>query len=435
MIEPSHPVPQLARSKSLAQWALLIAVGCWVILLISAKLLPDYTWLLHILMLATEAGVVGGLADWYAITVLFRNPFGNIPLPALLREHTEIIPRNKARIAESMGRFVQENFLSPDIVRQSLQRTDVSLMAGQWLAQPSNAKLVVNLIQHTAPRILDFFEQDSISRFMQQNIVQWAKSTDMHQLSSEMIRAVLDNDFHEDVLQRGLDAAYVWVKHNPERTKELAQRMFKELGVGTLARGAGFLGIDVQKRIISAFVNKVEQILENPEHPMRLSLEARVQQLMLDLRNPESEAAQQLNSTKNALLDSPAVVNFLTGSVVILKDAIKRDLTKADSAIAHNLLAAFIRLGSNLSTSSEVRQTLNHEIEKLAVTFSADYADKVILYISQRIHDWDSSFMIDKIESEVGGDLHMIRVNGVVVGAFIGLVLGIIRAIVEYIPI
>ena len=99
------------------------------------------------------------------------------------------------------------------------------------------------------------------------------------------------------------------------------------------------------------------------------------------------------------------------------------------------MLAAFIRLGSNLSTSSEVRQTLNHEIEKLAVTFSADYADKVILYISQRIHDWDSSFMIDKIESEVGGDLHMIRVNGVVVGAFIGLVLGIIRAIVEYIPI
>lgn len=435
MTSTVHAVPQLARSKSLAQWALLIAVGCWVILLISAKLLPDYTWLLHILMLAAEAGVVGGLADWYAITVLFRNPFGNIPLPALLREHTEIIPRNKARIAESMGRFVQENFLSPDVVRQSLQRTDVSLMAGQWLAQPNNAKLVVNLIQHTAPRILDFFEQDSISRFMQQNIVQWAKSTDMHQLSSEMIRAVLDNDFHEDVLQRGLDAAYVWVKHNPERTKELAQRMFKELGVGTLARGAGFLGIDVQKRIISAFVNKVEQILENPEHPMRLSIEARVQQLMLDLRNPESEAAQQLNSTKNALLDSPAVVNFLTGSVVILKDAIKRDLTKADSAIAHNLLAAFIRLGSNLSTSSEVRQTLNHEIEKLAVTFSADYADKVILYISQRIHDWDSSFMIDKIESEVGGDLHMIRVNGVVVGAFIGLVLGIIRAIVEYIPI
>ncbi len=435
MSSSPHAVPQLARSKSLAQLALIIAVGCWVILLITAKLLPQYTWVLHILMLAAEAGVVGGLADWYAITVLFRNPFGKMPLPALLREHTEIIPRNKARIAESMGRFVQENFLSPVIVRQSLQRTDVSFMAGQWLAQPANAKLVVDLVQQTAPRILDFFEQDSISRFMQQNIVQWAKSTDMHHLSSEMIRAVLDNDFHEDVLQRGLDTAYLWVKNNPEKAKDLAQRMFRELGVGTLTRGAGFLGIDVQKRIINAFINKVEQILENPEHPMRLDIEQRVQQLMLDLRDPESNAAQQLNNTKNALLDSPAVVNFLTGSVVILKDAIKRDLGKADSAIAHNLLAAIVRLGSNLISSLEVRHTLNHEIEKLAVTFSTDYADKVILYISQRIHDWDSTFMIDKIESEVGGDLHMIRVNGVVVGAFIGLVLGIIRAIIEYIPV
>lgn len=435
MTSTPHAVPQLTRSKSLAQIALIIAVVCWVILLITAKFLPQYTWFLHILMLAAEAGVVGGLADWYAITVLFRNPFGKIPVPALLREHTEIIPRNKARIAESMGRFVQENFLSPAIVREALQRTDVSLMAGQWLAQPVNAKQVVDLIQQTAPRILDFFEQDSISRFMQQNIVQWAKSTDMHNLSSEMIRAVLDNDFHEDVLQRGLDAAYVWVKSNPEKANALAQRMFKELGVGTLTRGAGFLGIDVQKRIINAFINKVEQILENPEHPMRLSIEERVLQLMQDLRDPESAAALQLNDTKNTLLDSPAVVNFLTGSMVILKDAIKRDLSKPDSAIAHNLLAALVRLGSNLTTSQEVRDTLNHEIEKLAVTFTTDYADKVILYISQRIHEWDSSFMIDKIENEVGGDLHMIRVNGVVVGAFIGLVLGIIRAIIEFIPI
>jgi uncharacterized membrane-anchored protein YjiN (DUF445 family) len=155
---------------------------------------------------------------------------------------------------------------------------------------------------------------------------------------------------------------------------------------------------------------------------------------MLALRDPESAAAQQLNTTKNALLDSPAVVNFLTGAIVILRDAIKGDLQSEQSAIAHNLKSAIIRLGKNIRTSQEVRQVLNREIEKLAVTFSTDYADKVIRYISQRIHEWDSREMIAKIESEVGGDLHMIRVNGVVVGAFIGLILGIIRALVENIP-
>lgn len=434
MTDTHHAIPQLARSRSLAQMALLTAVACWIVLLILVKIFPAYAWLLHILMLGAEAGVVGGLADWYAITVLFRNPFGNLPLPRLLREHTAIIPRNKARIAESMGRFVQENFLSPVIVRQSLQRADVTLMAGHWLAQPKNASLIVNTVQQAAPRILDFFEQDTISEFMHENIVQWAKNTQMHQLSSEMIRAVLDNDFHEDVLQRGLDTAHLWVKNNPEKAHTLARRMFNELGVGTLAWGAGLIGIDVQQRIINAFVQKVEQILANPEHPLRIGLEQRAHQLMLDLQNPDSAAAQQLNQSKNALLDSPAVINFLTGSIVILRDAIKQDLQSPQSAIAQNLRAALIRLGQNLTTSQAVRNTLNGEIEKLAVVFSSEYADKIIRYISQRIHEWDSSEMIGKIESEVGGDLHMIRVNGVVVGAFIGLILGIIRAVIEQIP-
>ena len=103
-------VPSLNRSKRFATIALVVAVLIWIALIIAAKLLPEYVWLIHILMLGAEAGVVGGLADWYAVTVLFRNPFGKMPLPKLLRDHTEIIPRNKARIAESMGRFVQENF-------------------------------------------------------------------------------------------------------------------------------------------------------------------------------------------------------------------------------------------------------------------------------------------------------------------------------------
>ena len=127
--------PSLQRSKRLATIALIMAIVTWLILMVVAKLLPEYVWLIHILMLAAEAGVVGGLADWYAITVLFRNPFGKMPIPKFMRDHTEIIPRNKARIAESMGRFVQENFLSPQVVEKSLQSTDLSLAIGQWLAK------------------------------------------------------------------------------------------------------------------------------------------------------------------------------------------------------------------------------------------------------------------------------------------------------------
>ncbi|NHC03099.1 DUF445 domain-containing protein [Acinetobacter sp. 187] len=423
--------PNLQRSRRYAMTALIIAVLAWVALMISAKLLPDYVWLIHILMLGAEAGVVGGLADWYAITVLFRNPFGRIPIPKFLKDHTEIIPRNKARIAESMGRFVQENFLSPQIVEKSLMQTDLSLAVGKWLAKPQNNAQVTQVIQQTVPKIFEFVGQEQVGHFIQSNSVQWVRNTKINNLASEMIRAVLENDFHQDVLQRGLDLAHEWVIHHPEESRELTRKLFKELGVWKLAKGASWIGIDVQQRTIDSLIGRVESMLADPEHPWRQKVEEIGQHLMQELANNESTASIRLNSTKDALLDSPQVLNFISGAVVILCNAIREDLLKADSGIAQNLRVAIQQVGENIMSNTPIRQLMNEKISGIAVNLSDQYSEKVIRFISERIHEWDSREMIDKIENEVGGDLHMIRVNGVVVGAFIGLVLGIIRALVD----
>lgn len=429
---PTMTIPSLDRSKRFAMIALVVAVLAWISLMVAAKIFPEYVWLIHILMLSAEAGVVGGLADWYAITVLFRNPFGHIPIPKFLKDHTEIIPRNKARIAESMGRFVQENFLSPQIVAKSLSQTDVSLAVGQWLANPDNNRQVTQVIQQTVPKVFEFVGQEQVGRFIQTNSVQWVKNTQINTLASEMIRAVLENDFHQDVLQRGLDVAHGWVTSHPEQTRELTRTLFKELGVWRLAKGASWIGIDVQQRTIDSLIERVESMLADPEHPWRQKIESIAQHLMTELANPESQASLKLNETKNALLDSPQVLNFITGAVVILCNAIREDLEKADSGIAENLRVAIQQVGQNIISNPALRQLLNEKMSSMAVNLSDQYSEKVILFISERIHEWDSREMIDKIENEVGGDLHMIRVNGVVVGAFIGLVLGIIRAAVEF---
>lgn len=427
----AETTPSLQRSKRLATIALIMAIVTWLILMVVAKLLPEYVWLIHILMLAAEAGVVGGLADWYAITVLFRNPFGKMPIPKFLLDHTEIIPRNKARIAESMGRFVQENFLSPQVVERSLHSTDISLAVGQWLAKPENNSQVTQVIQQTVPKIFEFVGQEQIGRFIQNNSVQWVRNTQINTLASEMLRAVLENDFHQDVLQHGLDLAHEWMLSHPEETSELTRRLFKELGVLKLAKGASWIGIDVQQRTIDSLIARVESMLADPEHPWRQQIEDIGHQLMLELADDESSASHRLNSSKNALLDSPQVLNFISGAVVILCDAIKADLLKADSGIAQNLRVAIQQVGENIISNQAVRDLLNEKMSGIAINLSDQYSEKVIRFISERIHEWDSREMIDKIENEVGGDLHMIRVNGVVVGAFIGLVLGIIRALVD----
>ncbi|MFV5383262.1 DUF445 domain-containing protein [Acinetobacter towneri] len=428
-----HSSPSLQRSKRFATIALVIAVVAWLALMLTAKLLPEYTWLIHILMLSAEAGVVGGLADWYAITVLFRNPFGKMPIPKFLRDHTEIIPRNKDRIAESMGRFVQENFLSPQVVQKSLHSTDLSLSVGKWLANPQNNAQVTQVIQQTVPKIFEFVGQEQIGRFIQSNSVQWVRNTQVNYLASEMLRAVLENDFHQDVLQRGLDLAHDWMLKHPEKSRELTRQLFKELGVWKLAKGASWIGIDVQQRTIDSLLQRVESMLADPEHPWRQKIEDAGQQLMLQLADNNSSASLRLNDTKNALLDSPQVLNFISGAVVILCNAIKEDLQKSDSGIAQNLRIAIQQVGENIIANTAVRQLLNEKMSTIAVNLSDQYSEKVIRFISERIHEWDSREMIGKIENEVGGDLHMIRVNGVVVGAFIGLGLGIIRALVELI--
>ena len=400
--------------------------------MVLAKFWPEYAWIIHILMLSAEAGVVGGLADWYAITVLFRNPFGKIPIPKFLLDHTEIIPRNKTRIAESMGRFVQENFLSPQVVERSLNNTDLSLAIGQWLANPKNSNQIVQLIQQTVPKLFEFVSQEQIARFIQTNSVQWVKNTQINSLASEMLRAVLENDFHQDVLQRGLDLAHEWIVTHPDQARELTRTLFKELGVWKLAKGASWIGIDVQQRTIDSLIEKVESMLADPEHPWRQGIEQGAQSMMLQLADSNSEASRRLNEGKNALLDSPQVLNFISGAVVIFCNAIKQDLLKEDSGIAQNLRIAIEQIGQSLIQNRAVREVLNEKMTGLAISFSDQYSDKIIRYISERIHEWDSREMIAKIENEVGGDLHMIRVNGVVVGAFIGLVLGIIRALVDY---
>lgn len=423
--------PNLQRSKRFATIALIIAVITWLGLIVSAKFFPNDTQLIHILMLGAEAGVVGGLADWYAITVLFRNPFGKMPIPRFLRDHTEIIPRNKARIAESMGRFVQENFLSPQIVQKSLQQIDLSMSMGRWLASPHNSQQITLLMQQTLPKVFDFVGQEQIASFIQSNSVQWVRNTQINKLASEMLRAVLDNDFHQDMLQHGLDVAHEWVLTHPEQMREMTEKLFKELGVGKLAKGFNWIGIDMQQRTIDSLLEKVEAMLADPEHPWRQQVETYGHSLMHALADHRSSASIRLNATKNSLLESPQMLNFISGAVVILCQAIKQDLQKTHSGIAMNLRAAIELLGQNLMENIEVRQLLNQRLSSLAIQFSDQYSDKVIRFISQRIHEWDSTEMIAKIENEVGGDLHMIRVNGVVVGACIGLILGLIRAGIE----
>ena len=429
---PLNPELNLIRNKRIATFLLVSMVVFWFILLFSSRQFPNYIGVFHILTLGAEAGVVGGLADWYAITVLFRDPFKHIWVPSFIREHTEIIPRNKARIAESMGRFVQENFLAPQIVRNKLEAIDMSLYVANFLAEPVNAKMISEELKRLVPRFLKIAQNETISQFIKQSSVQWLSETPINQAVSRTMKAVFDNKIHQDIIHLSLSSLDNWIHTNPQYAEEIIQKILDETGVfGHLSRGASVLGFDVKRNVVWGVLRTIRDLNTQPNHPIHLMLNHSIAQWMTALEDDQSEESQKLEALKQSLLESPTVVTFGFHIYESIMLAIIEDLESDHSAISHSLQGLMMRLGTQLAQDLAVRQALNHEIAKLAEYAADRYADTVIQYVSEQIHNWDTRDMIDKIESEVGGDLHMIRVNGVVVGFMIGIILGLVRFAIE----
>lgn len=429
---PLSPELNLIRNKRIATFLLVSMVVFWFILLFSSRHFPDYIVVIHILTLGAEAGVVGGLADWYAITVLFRDPFKHIWVPSFIREHTEIIPRNKTRIAESMGHFVQENFLAPQIVRSKLEAIDMTLYVANWIAEPANAKMLAGELKRLVPRFLKISQNEAINQFIQQSMLHWLSETPINQAVARTMKAVFDNKIHQDVIHLSLSSLDNWIHTNPKYAEEIIQKILDETGVfGHLSRGASVLGFDVKRNVVSGVLRTIRDLNTQPDHPIHLMLNHSIAQWMTALKDDRSEESNKLEAFKQTLVQSPTVVSFGFHIYQSIMQGIIDDLESKNSAISHNLQGLMMRIGSQLKDEPQVRSALNLEIAHFAEYAADRYADTVILYVSEQIHNWDTRDMIDKIESEVGGDLHMIRVNGVVVGFMIGIILGLIRFAIE----
>jgi len=426
------PELNLIKNKRIATFLLVSMVVFWLILLFTSRQFPDYIGVFHILTLGAEAGVVGGLADWYAITVLFRDPFKHIWVPSFIREHTEIIPRNKARIAESMGRFVQENFLAPQIVRNKLEAIDMSLYVANFLAEPTNAKMIAGELKRLVPRFLKIAQNETINQFIKQSSVQWLSETPINQAVARTMKAVFDNKIHQDVIHLSLSSLDNWIHTNPQYAEEIIQKILDETGVfGHLSRGASVLGFDVKRNVVWGVLRTIRDLNTQPNHPIHLMVNHSIAQWMTALEDDNSEESKKLEAFKQSLVQSPTVVAFGFHIYESIMIGIIEDLESDQSAISRSLQGLMMRIGTQLAADIAVRQALNHEIAQFAEYAADRYADTVIQYVSEQIHNWDTRDMIDKIESEVGGDLHMIRVNGVVVGFMIGIILGMIRFAIE----
>ncbi|MEO6433174.1 MAG: DUF445 domain-containing protein [Sphingomicrobium sp.] len=358
-----------------------------------------------------EAAMVGGLADWFAVTALFRHPLG-LPIP-----HTAIIPRNKDRIGESLANFIKENFLVPGVVARRMRNMDVAGAAGRFLKTPAGEG---NRIRAGASRLIaDIFESLDDERLG--GIVKGAVSARLRRMEvSPLIGHALASAINEDRHVPMLEAAIRWTARMLEANEELIRDMVKKKANWAL-KLAG-LDAKIADAIINGFRKLATEMSNDPAHPVRIKIEEALAQLANDLQTrPETRA--RVEAMKDQLLDNRSVGMWLDTLWQKGREAIIRAARNPDAAMAGKLGEVLQAMGSTLEQDKRIRAAINQFARRATVGMAASYGSSIVKLVSETIRGWDAQTVTDRLESAVGRDLQYIRINGTIVGGLVGVAL------------
>jgi uncharacterized membrane-anchored protein YjiN (DUF445 family) len=358
-----------------------------------------------------EAGMIGGLADWFAVTALFRHPLG-IRIP-----HTAIIPNNKERIGRTLASFLRSNFLQTRIVARRVRNMDVAGAMGRFLTSPSGGE---GRMRMGASRLMG----DIIGALDDERMGGIAKGAVRKQLEKLDVAPLLGQSFEAMIAGRRhvplLDSMVIWTAKTLEANEHLIRQMVEERA-GAIMRWTG-----LDDRLSNAIVTGLEKLLAemaaDPDHPLRAKGEEGLAKLAKDLKR-DKELQAKVANWKAELLANPAMGKWIEG----LWDQGRKALLKAardpDAALAGSFGEALIKLGTSLQEDVRLKQQINRFARRAIVGTAENYGDNIVSLVSDTIGGWNSSTITDRVENAVGSDLQFIRINGTLVGGLAGIVI------------
>lgn len=358
-----------------------------------------------------EAAMVGGLADWFAVTALFRHPLG-LPIP-----HTAIIPRNKDRIGTTLAAFLRDNFLIPGVVARRMRGVDMAGAAGRWLANPPGGdgrlrRGAASLAAH----MLEAFDQQRLGGMVKAGIGQRLRALDVSPLLGQALTAAIAEDRHLPLL----DGIVRWGARLLASNEELIRAMVHERS-GAMMRWTG-LDETIATKLIDGLKGMLTGIAEDPDHPLRAKAEEGLAGLAHDLVN-DPRMRERVATVKGEIIDNPAMQRWLDGLWEQARGGMLRIARDPDAMLAGPVGDAVRQLGSTLQTDPKLRATINRFVRRAVVGMAADYGDGIVRLVSETIHGWDANTITRRLENAVGRDLQYIRINGTLVGGLVGLAL------------
>ena len=403
-----NPAQPGARGMKLAATGLLVVMAG--VFVAARALEPQYTWLSYVKAFA-EAAMIGGLADWFAVTALFRHPLG-LPIP-----HTAIIPRNKDRIGEALARFLQENFLIPGVVARRMQRIDVAGAAGRFLQTPAGEG---TRIRAGASRLIaDMFESLDDERLG--GLVKGAISTRLRKAEvSPLLGHALASAINEDRHVPMLEATIRWTARMLDANEGLIRDIVQKKANWALK----LAGLDAKlaDAIIDGLRKLTVEMSTDPTHPVRVKVEEALAQLANDLQT-RPETRGRVEAIKEQLLDNQSVSLWLDALWQRGREAMIRAARNPDAVLAGKLGEILKSMGATLESDARIRVAINRFARRATVGMAASYGSSIVKLVSETVRGWDARTVTARLEAAVGRDLQYIRINGTLVGGLVGLIL------------
>ena len=377
---------------------------------------PGNPWLSYVKAFA-EAAMVGGLADWFAVTALFRHPLG-LPIP-----HTAIIPRNKDRIGEALANFLRENFLTPSVVARRMRNIDVAAATGRFLQTPAGQG---TRIRAGASRLIaDIFESlddERLGGIVKSAIATRLRTLDVSPLLGHALASAINDDRHVPMLE----AAIRWMARALEANEPLIREMVHKKANWVLKLAA--LDTKLADAIIDGLRKLTAEMSTDPAHPVRVKVEEALAQLANDLQT-RPETRERVEALKEQLLENRSVSLWLDALWEKGRESVIRAARNPDAVLAGKMGDVLKSMGATLERDASIRVAINRFARRAVVGMAASYGSSIVKLVSETIRGWDARTVTARLEAAVGRDLQYIRINGTLVGGLVGLVLHVVDTV------
>ena len=357
-----------------------------------------------------EAAMVGGLADWFAVTALFRRPLG-LPIP-----HTAIIPENKDRIADTMAGFLRENFLTPAVVGRRMGAMNLAKAVGSYLADPKSSRdsRIRAGAGELAIEVLQSLDPERLGGQVRTGIKAQLERLEISPLLGGMLEAMIADGRHKVLIDKIIRWAGLVLEDNETLVRDMVHNRANAV--------LRFTGLDerLANSVLDGLYKLLAEVLVDPEHPLRDKIEEGLEELAKGLRE-DPEMQERVERMKRELLSNPAIGEWWQGVWERLRSGLIKTIRTSGGTGNSYIGETLGELGAALRDDERLQRQVNRFARRTAVGIATRYGDQIVQLVSETVRRWDARTITDRVESAVGRDLQFIRINGTLVGGLVGL--------------